>query len=320
MEKVHFLDIFREFLLVSYSKIGVQLEMYVVNNYFCRILFHFLKLFFMSDGLSGKRKLWDRLKDTYRISILDDENLEEVGSYSLSLLSFYIFVSVIALLISTLVILFIVFTPVKRLIPGYGDITDNKKFIELTKKVESLEEEIEAYDVYTVGLRNLLTGGVHNSSVEKIDSAAAMKSIRPELVNPSDFSESNRAKELNFLRFATPVSGSISARFQPSLRHYGIDILAAKDTPVKSILDGVVISAEQSITGGNTVYVQHQKNLVSVYKHNSVLLVKTGDIVRAGQAVAIIGNSGEMSTGPHLHFEMWYDGKYVNPENYLTFN
>lgn len=226
----------------------------------------------------------------------------------------------IALTLSFLVIAFIVFTPVKRLIPGYGDITDNKKFIELSKKVELLESEIAAYDVYTHGLKNLLTGGVHTSSVDKIDSVAALKNIRPELVNPSDMTESSRAKELNFLRFATPVSGSISARFQPSIRHYGIDIVSAKDTPVKSILDGVVISAEQSVAGGNTVYVQHQKNLVSVYRHNSVLLVKTGDIVRSGQAIAIIGNSGEMSTGPHLHFEMWYDGKYVNPENYVTFN
>ncbi|MCE2790029.1 MAG: M23 family metallopeptidase [Saprospiraceae bacterium] len=274
----------------------------------------------MSDGLTVKKSFWERLKDTYRISILDDENLEEVGSYSLSLLSFYIFVSVIALLISFLVIAFIVFTPVKRLIPGYGDITDNKKFIELSKKVEGLESEIQAYDVYTEGLKNLLTGGVHNSSVEKLDSVAALKNVRPELVNPTDMSESNRTRELNFLPFATPVSGGISARFQPSIRHYGIDIVSSSNTPVKSVLDGMVISAEQSISGGNTVYIQHQKNLVSVYKHNSVLLVKTGDIVRAGQAIAIIGNSGEMSTGPHLHFEMWYDGKYVNPENYVSFN
>ena len=96
-------------------------------------------------------------------------------------------------------------------------------------------------------------------------------------------------------------------------------MVAARNTPVKAILDGVVISAEQSLTTGNSVYIQHQKNVISVYKHNSVLLVKTGDIIKTGQAVAIIGNSGEMSTGPHLHFEMWYDGKYVNPSKYITF-
>ena len=155
----------------------------------------------MSDGLPVKRKLWDRLRDTYRISILDDENLEEVGSYNLSLLSFYIFISVVALLLSTLVISFIVFTPVKRLIPGYGDITDNKKFIELSKKVDDLEEEVSAYDAYLGGLKTLLTGGIYNSSVEKIDSLANRKNIRPELVNQEDMAETNRAKELDFLKF-----------------------------------------------------------------------------------------------------------------------
>jgi hypothetical protein len=156
----------------------------------------------MPDGLPVKRKLWDRLRDNYRISILDDENLEEVGSYNLSLLSFYIFISVVALLLSVLVISFIVFTPVKRLIPGYGDIKDNKKFIELSRKVDALEEEVKAYDVYTNGLKNMLTGGIHNSSVEKIDSIEALKNIPPEMINQADVLESKRAKELNFLKFA----------------------------------------------------------------------------------------------------------------------
>jgi murein DD-endopeptidase MepM/ murein hydrolase activator NlpD len=272
----------------------------------------------MSDGLPVKRKLLDRLRDTYRISILDDENLEEVGSYNLSLLSFYILLSVAALVLSILVISFIIFTPVKTLIPGYGDITDNKKFIELSKKVDELEKEVSAYDTYTTGLKNMLTGGIHGSSVEKIDSIAALKSV-PENVNQADLKETHRAKELNFLKFATPVLGKISAGFQPDIQHFGVDILASKDTPIKSIMDGVVISADQSVNTGNCVYIQHNKNLVSVYKHNSVLLVKTGDIIKTGQAVAIIGNTGEQSSGPHLHFEMWYDGKYVNPQNYITF-
>ncbi len=273
----------------------------------------------MSDGLPAKRKLWDRLRDTYRISILDDENLEEVGSYSLSLLNFYIFLSVVALLLSAIVISFIVFTPVKRLIPGYGDITDNKKFIELSKKVDDLERNVSANDTYITGLKNMLTGGIYNSSVEKIDSAAAAKNFSPQAVTQEDLKETVRAKELDFLKFATPVSGQISARFDPSVQHFGVDIISAKDTPIKTIMDGVVINADQSVSSGNSVYIQHNRNVVSVYKHNSVLLVKTGDVVKTGQAVAIIGNTGEMSTGPHLHFEMWYDGKYINPEKYITF-
>lgn len=271
------------------------------------------------DGTQVKRKFWDRIRDTYRISVLDDENLEEVGSYNLSLLSFYVLLSVAALLFASLVISFIVFTPVKRLIPGYGDISENRKFIELSKKVDALENEVEAYDVYTNGLRNMLTGGIHSAKVDMIDSLDAMKSLHPELVGKKDMAETKRAKELDFLKFATPVFGKISANFQPDIQHFGVDILAPKGTPIKAIMDGVVVSAELSVSTGNCVYIQHSKNVVSVYKHNSALLVKSGDIVKTGQAIAIIGNTGELSTGPHLHFEMWYDGKYVNPQKYITF-
>jgi murein DD-endopeptidase MepM/ murein hydrolase activator NlpD len=272
----------------------------------------------MPEGLHNKRKLWDRLQDTYRISILDDENLEEVGSYNLSLLSFYTLLSAAALTLAGLVIAFIVFTPVRRLIPGYGDISDNKRFIELSKRVDELETEVVSYDAYTIGLRNMLTSGTNTS--ENRDSLNQLKNANPELIKQSDVLESNRAKELNFLKFAAPVKGRISAVFKPDIRHFGMDILAAKDTPIKAIMDGIVISADQSVVTGNTIFVQHTKNLVSVYKHNSTLLVKTGDVIKTGQAIAIIGNTGEQSSGPHLHFELWYDGKYVNPENYIVFN
>jgi murein DD-endopeptidase MepM/ murein hydrolase activator NlpD len=274
----------------------------------------------MPEGIENKRKLWDRLKDNYRISVIDDENLQEVGSYNLSLLNFYIFISVMASLLTLLVISFIVFTPVKRLIPGYGDISDNKKFIELTKKVDMLESEISAQEVYTKGLRNLLSGGAAGPDNSKSNIVQPDNPPKKEMIRSDDLKENNRAKALNFLHFASPVSGTISAHFQPDINHYGVDIVAEKDTPVRAIMDGIVINAEWSITTGNTIYLQHPQNVVSVYKHNSAILVKTGDFVKTGQAIAIIGNSGEMSTGPHLHFEIWYDGKYVNPENYITFN
>lgn len=271
------------------------------------------------DDTTHKKKFWDRIRDTYRIIILDDENLEEVGSYNLSLLSFYVMLSVSALTISLLVISFIFFTPVKRLIPGYGDISENKKFIELAKKVDLLESEVSAYQVYIGGLQKILTATSDGSDKDPKDQPSTALVLTPELVDKADVKETSRTKELNFLKFASPLYGKVSAGFQPDIQHYGVDILAPKDTPVKAIMDGIVISADQSVSTGNSLYIQHNKNVVSVYKHNSVLLVKTGDFVKTGQAIAIIGNTGEQSTGPHLHFEMWYDGKYVNPQNYITF-
>ncbi|MBK6782771.1 MAG: M23 family metallopeptidase [Saprospiraceae bacterium] len=117
-----------------------------------------------------------------------------------------------------------------------------------------------------------------------------------------------------------PVTGAISAAYQPNINHYGVDIIAPKNTPIKSVMGGVIISADWTANMGNTVYIQHQKNVVSVYKHLSISLVKTGDLVNTGQVIGIIGNSGEMTTGPHLHFEFWYDGKSVNPASFINFN
>lgn len=268
----------------------------------------------MAENETPKRKLWERLKDTYRITILDEDNLEEVGTYNVSLLNFYIFISVIGLLLSVLVISFIVFTPVKTLIPGYGDISENRKFIELLSKVDELEKEIAANEVYTQGLQNLLTGAqTENESVEDIP-------VPSQIITSDDLTDSKRTHELNFLRFVTPVEGKISAGYQPNINHYGVDIIAPKNTPVKSIMAGVVISSDWTANMGNTLYIQHQKNVVSVYKHLSVSLAKTGDLVKTGQAIGVIGNSGEMTTGPHLHFELWYDGKSVNPVSFVNFN
>ncbi len=263
-----------------------------------------------------KRKLWDRLKDTYRVLILDDENLEEVASYNISLLNFYVLISVVGFLFAILVISSIIFTPVKQLIPGYGDIRGNREYVKLTKKIDDLEKDIEAYDTYINGISNMLSSGSGKDDKSKTAEVSSSPTI---IVNQSELQESKVARELDFLKFAKPISGKIAASFQPSIQHYGIDILAAKDTPIKAIMDGVVISAEASVNSGNSVFIQHSKNVISVYKHNSALLVKTGDIVKTGQAIAIIGNTGEHSTGPHLHFEMWYDGKYVNPVNYINF-
>lgn len=274
----------------------------------------------MADLDTVKRSLRDRLKDSYRVTIIDEENLEEMSSFRLSLLNFYSIISVAAILFASLLIAFIIFTPVKRLIPGYGDITDNKEFNALSKRVSELESELIGLDYYTNGLRNMLTGGIYNTSVDKIDSVEASKVIHANLIDSEDVDESKKTKELNFLKFVNPINGKISARFAPNIRHFGVDIIAPKDTPIKSVMDGIVISADNSLDMGNTIFIQHTKNLITAYKHNSALLVKTGDIVKAGQVIAIIGNTGEMSSGPHLHFEMWFNGFCINPENYISFN
>ncbi|MBK8701628.1 MAG: M23 family metallopeptidase [Saprospiraceae bacterium] len=266
----------------------------------------------MSAEEGTKRSLIERLQDNYRLVILDDDDLREVTSFSFSLLIFYIIISSVIVLLTLMVVSFIVFTPVKRWIPGYGDIKDNSAFVELTKRIDELEKQVQAHDTYTLGLKNML------KSIENTEPQPSQKS--PESLKNQDVIESMKTRELDHLVFATPVSGSISGEYDPSKEHFGIDIIAPKGTAVKSIMEGIVLSAEWSTESGNAVVIQHPRNIISLYKHNSAILVKTGQKVQTGQAIAIIGNTGELSTGPHLHLEVWYDGQPVNPKNYISLN
>ncbi len=119
--------------------------------------------------------------------------------------------------------------------------------------------------------------------------------------------------------FSPPVSGPISSGFMPNLGHIGVDILAPKNTAVKAALDGYIFFSDWTLETGNTIGIQHENNIISFYKHNSVLLKKVGSFVKAGEAVAIIGNTGTLSNGPHLHFELWNNGEPVDPTEYISF-
>jgi murein DD-endopeptidase MepM/ murein hydrolase activator NlpD len=115
------------------------------------------------------------------------------------------------------------------------------------------------------------------------------------------------------------VNGIVTNSFKGSENHFGTDIVAGPNEVVKATLDGTIILSTWTIETGNVVQIQHDNDLISVYKHNAEILKNMGKRVKAGEPIAIIGNSGELTTGPHLHFELWYKGKPVNPEEYITF-
>lgn len=287
------------------------MSLYITN--FAQNYFNLSKIMPMSEIKNDRRKWYQRLQDSYKVQIIDEDDLREVGAFNLSILNFYILLSTFAVLLGMLTVSLIVFTPIKRWIPGYNNITDNSLYIELVQKIDYLESELEAQQVYTASLSKLLQG-VQADKVDVID-AGTIEKLRDQEVR-----ESKLTKELNQFVFASPVKGVVSAEYDPSIGHYGVDIVAPKNTVIKSVLDGVVISSDWSLESGNTIYIQHPRNIISAYKHNSALLVKAGDIVKTGQAIAIIGNTGEMTTGPHLHLELWFDGIPVNPQNYLILN
>ncbi len=287
------------------------------------------------------KKSWrERLKHTYRLVIMNEETFEDVASYRLSLLNVYVALSSIIVLVTTGVVLFIVLTPVKRLIPGYGEASALPEIIEMNRELDSLEAALRAQQLYTDHFRRLLTGEVEtvqdiqNEPVEFPDSVLNIRRIPEdeeirrevslaELRNTSvhkDFITHSTDLPLEQMYFVSPIRGEISSRFDLDKKHFGIDVLAPKDSPIKAVLPGRVISASWNSDTGFTIIIQHANNVVTAYKHNSSLLKETGDFVKAGEAVAIIGNTGEQTSGTHLHFELWHNGQAVNPEKYISFH
>jgi murein DD-endopeptidase MepM/ murein hydrolase activator NlpD len=297
----------------------------------------------MSDIPSKKKSRWERLQHTYRLVIMNNETFEEIGSYQLSLLNVYIFLSTLMVVVAFLVISLIVFTPLKRYIPGYGIANAQPELVRLNREIDSLEELIEAQELYNQNLRKMLLGDVEalreipeeqytpgdsNLVVDRIEEdellrqEVAMEEIRAISQEEGGLRSGTQSLEtpLEQLYFTPPLTGEISAGFMPEKKHFGVDILAPRNTPIKAVMDGWVIASDWTLDTGHTIGIQHANNLISFYKHNSALLKGIGDYVKAGEAVAIIGNSGTLSDGPHLHFELWHRGMPVDPVQYLNFD
>ena len=278
----------------------------------------------MSVEIEEKRPLSERLQDTFRLNVIEEETLKEVKSFRFTLMNIYALFATAFLILAIIIVSLIFFTPIKRLVPGFGDIKENREFVELSRQVAQLEEELETQQVYTNGLMNMLSGGevsqlnIPNISPLPIDTAAQVKPSAN--LKIGEVAESKQVQDLSRLVFIPPVKGSISAYFSRAIDHLGVDVLAEKDTPIKAVSDGIVITSDWTLETGNTIGIQHDNNLVSFYKHNSVLLKKTGDYVTAGEAIAIIGNTGTLSDGPHLHFELWYNGKAIDPRQVINFS
>ena len=299
--------------------------------------------FFRSQG-DIERSFMDKMRDKYRLVIMNDDTFEEVTSVKLTPLAVYIGVSTLIVGTAILVTMLIIWTPLKRYIPGYGDFTRDSEIAELTGKVANMENEIEATRRYNENIRNILTGNMESMTEE-----AVKKQSQPE--NPADtmpkdidripedeklrsavatgtFTADPKALAITRLAseipleqlfFMPPVSGEITAKFDLSKVHFGIDVAAPKNTAVKAAASGSVISAGYTVETGYSIAVQHPNNVVTIYKHNSVLLRREGDNVKIGEAIAIIGNSGENTSGPHMHFELWHKGRAVDPALYINF-
>lgn len=282
-----------------------------------------------------KRKYIDKLKSKYRLNILNDQTFEEVWAMRLSRLNVIAFFGSAAILIVILVIALIAFTPIREFIPGYPDGNTRRNIVINALKADSLERELKLWKDYYNNINNILRGGEPLNIVSKPDSSVKYKEIRftrsvedsllrmqieeNEMYNLSVFDGRKAKSNISTILLFAPVKGVVTSTFSLQQNHFGVDVVTAPNEPVVAVADGTVTLASWTIETGNVLQIQHDDNLISVYKHNSQLLKKQGARVKAGETIAIIGNSGELTTGPHLHFELWHNGNPIDPEKYIVF-
>lgn len=286
-----------------------------------------------------KTTFWTKIRNRYRLVVMNDDTFEEQFSFKLTPLNIFIFTGIVSIVMITLTVSLVAFTPLKEYIPGYGsEINTRKDLVNLTLKLDSLQQEVTLGSAAMQNIKNIMSGNVGDSIPTLSESPQKGAKVSAGEVAPSKedslfraqieaqdkyslaFSERKTGKEsISSFFFFTPVKGMVSASFNSAQEHYGTDIVAKENEPIKATLDGTVLFAGWTSETGFTIQIQHSNNLVSAYKHNSVLLKKAGQFIKAGETIAVIGNSGEETTGPHLHFELWYNGKAIDPQEYMVF-
>ncbi len=292
-----------------------------------------------TDKAKGSR-FFRKLKDKYRLVILNDQTFEERASIRLSRFNVYVLAGSVLIVLSLFIFVLIAFTPIKQYIPGYGDIGMRRSLVKLRMEADSLTNQVRQQELWIRNAQSVLSGQDSLSidttgftaqsskydSIKLDEIPAADRQLREELEKEDDYAliftpdgAPQKSQTLSNLKLFPPVLGLVSASFEPLKAHYGTDVVAKEKESIKSVLDGTVIMADWTVETGYVIAIQHDYNLISIYKHNSVLLKKVGTFVKTGEAIAIIGNSGEQTTGPHLHFELWHNGVPVNPESYIVF-
>ena len=276
---------------------------------------------------------WKRIRFKYKLSFFNESTLEEVWSFRLSQLSVFIYLCVFALILISLTSVIIILTPIRNYLPGYLDVEVRKEILQNALRADSLENKISAQSRYLENLTAILSGTVSIDSIQSSDSISYSSSNYdiPRSDRESNYIAMFEEEEkynltalnpnplLTEIFFYKPLNGIISSAFDYEKGHFGIDLASALKESVIATLDGTVIYTGFDPKYGNVISLQHKNDFISIYKHNDIVLKEAGDRVVAGEAIAIVGNTGELSTGPHLHFELWHKGVPVNPENYIAF-
>ena len=281
------------------------------------------------------KSFWHRIRFKYKLSFINEGTLEEVWSFRLSKLSAFVTLALFACFLIAVTALIIITTPIRNYLPGYLDVEVRKEIVENALRADSLERMVAIHELYLSNVAGILSGTLPLDSIRQIDSLATNDENYEIPRSPSEdafvkeFAEEEKYNltvladpekvPTDGVFFYKPVNGTVSAHYEAAIRHYGVDLVAKERESVLATLDGTVVYAGFDSNQGNVIQLQHKNGFISVYKHNALLLKEVGDIVQAGEAIALVGNTGKLSTGPHLHFELWYKGNPVNPEEYIAF-
>ena len=288
--------------------------------------------------MKPKKTLSERLTAKYQLVIRNEENLAEKSTIG------FTYAKVLVVFVMLFMVVFIGSLFLSKTLlakwfdPRHAQMEANKKLYELALKVDSLAQEVDRKDKFISSFQHILSGDTSSGFEDPVsqlgEQEMPIKAVGNMKLAPADsqfrkeFEQtelslititSGKYRELQETFFFSPITGFISDRYNLKTGHFGIDIVAKTNEPVKCIADGTVLMSSWTQDSGYVIAVQHSSNLISLYKHNAVLLKKVGTFVTAGDIISIVGNSGEMTDGPHLHFELWYNGNSLNPEEFVTF-
>ncbi len=277
----------------------------------------------------------DNKSHRFRLAVIEDHTHKHLFTIHFTRTGVFVAIVTVLVVLTAAIYSAIAYTPVRTFIPGYPDAHSKRAAIQNAMRIDSLENVIYRWELYSENLRRVVEG----EEPLKIDSLINSRQnpeatpleleelsrkdslLRKHVREEEQFGISERDKRklpIEGLHFFTPLKGVVSQGYDPAVHPY-IDITAPAGSVVKAILDGTVIYAGWSDDAGYTIQIQHDGDIVSIYKHNEKLLKDTGDKVTAGVPIALVGNTGKLTTGDHLHFELWYKGESVDPTRYINF-
>ena len=275
-----------------------------------------------------------RIFNDYKVVVSSEDTFEEKLSFKANKINVFIIMLVYSIILISFTISIVFFTQLREMVPGYSSSDLLNRAIYLTKKTDSLEKQIALNNKFYKSIEDVLSGNIDefiprdelsidsnliNSGVVTISPNSQDSILRKYVENEEKFNLTNNELIIENKMFFSPIKGEITQNFNYNENHFAIDIAADIGTPVKSVLDGKIIFSEWSLETGYVVVIDHGENIISVYKHNSKTLKEQNDFVQAGEVIAYSGNQGNLSSGPHLHFELWKNGTPIDPEPLLNF-